>query len=480
MAKIAMIGAGSMVFCKTLTHDILATEALRDSEICLMNRTQPKLDRMEAFVKRMVKENNLPAKITATIDREKALEGADYIIIMIQVGGLEAFRPDYEIPLKYGVDQCIGDSLGPGGVFRGLRTIPVLADIAKDAERLCPDATILNYANPMAACCLGLGKVTDMPYIGLCHGVQTTLDLISGYADVPKDQIDFVCAGINHMGWFLSLKDKRDGQDLYPIFRENIEKPEYYINEKVRCEVMRHFGYFMTESTGHLSEYIPWFRSSKRALDLYCDQPGFGGETGAYYHYANMLAEKYANVDYLALESTRIGQRSVEYCSYILEAMETDNIFRLNGNVRNDGYITNLPAGCCVEVPVFVDARGLHPVTIGDLPPQCAAMNQSNVTVQQLAVEAGLTGNPENIMHAIAMDPLTSACCTLKEIRDMTIEMLEAERPWLPQFEGKKLAPRPTISIPKGTKGVAVPVDPALAIANRFQVLAEQKTAKGS
>jgi len=478
MAKIAMIGAGSMVFCKTLTHDILATEALVDSEICLMNRTQPKLDRMEAFVKRMVKENNLPTKITATIDRKKALEDADYIIIMIQVGGLEAFRPDYEIPLKYGVDQCIGDSLGPGGVFRGLRTIPVLADIAKDAGQLCPDATILNYANPMAACCLALGRVTDMPYIGLCHGVQTTLDLISGYVDVPKDQIDFVCAGINHMAWFLSLKDKRDGRDLYPVLRENIEKPEYYINEKVRCEVMRHFGYFMTESTGHLSEYLPWFRSSKRALEMYCDEPGFGGESGAYYKYANMLAKKYANVDYLSLESTAIGQRSVEYCSYILEAMETDNIFRLNGNIRNDGYITNLPAGCCVEVPVFVDARGLHPVRVGDLPPQCAAMNQSNVTVQQLAVEAALTGDPEYIMHAIAMDPLTSACCTLKEIREMTIEMLQAERPWLPQFEGKSLAPRPTISIPKGTKGVPVPLDPALAIANRFQVLAEQKTAQ--
>ena len=473
-----MIGAGSMVFCKTLTNDILSTDALIDSEICLMNRTQPKLDRMEAFVNRMVKDNNLPTKITATIDREKALEGADYIIIMIQVGGLDAFKPDYEIPLKYGVDQCIGDSLGPGGVFRGLRTIPVLADIAKDAERLCPDATILNYANPMAACCLGLGKVTDMPYIGLCHGVQTTLDLISRYVEVPKEQIDFLCAGINHMGWFLSLKDKRDGRDLYPLFRENIEKPEYYVNEKVRCEVMRHFGYFMTESTGHLSEYIPWFRSSKRALDLYCDEPGFGGETGAYYNYANMLAEKYADVDYLALESTEIKQRSVEYCSYILEAMETDNPFRLNGNVRNDGYITNLPQGCCVEVPVFVDAQGLHPVTVGDLPPQCAAMNQSNVTVQQLAVEAGLTANPEHIMHAIAMDPLTSACCTLKEIRDMTNEMLEAEKPWLPQFEGKTLSPRPTISIPDGLKPVEVPLDPALAIANRFQVLAEQKTAE--
>ena len=326
----------------------------------------------------------------------------------------------------------------------------------------------------MGACCSGLAQVTDIPFVGLCHGVQTTLDLISRYVDVPKESIEHKCAGINHMAWFLSLKDKRDGRDLNPILRANIEKPEYYVNEKVRSEVMRHFGYFMTESTGHLSEYLPWFRSSQRALDLYCDEPGFGGETGAYYHYAKMLDEKYAGVDYLKMESPKITHRSVEYCSYIIEAVETDRTFRLNGNVRNDGYITNLPQGCCVEVPLFVDAQGLHPVRVGDLPIQLAAMNQSNVTVQQLTVKAALTGNPELAMQAIAMDPLTSAVCTLKEVRDMTQEMLGAEAEWLPQFEGKPLADCPTISIPKGVKPVEVPLDPALAIANRFQILAEQ------
>jgi alpha-galactosidase len=475
MAKIAMIGAGSLVFCKTLSMDILATDALNDSEICLMSRTKPKLDRMEAFVKRVVKENGLSANVWSTLDRREALKDADYVIVMIQVGGLDAFRLDYEIPLKYGVDQCIGDSLGPGGVFRGLRTIPVLIDIARDMDELCPDATMLNYANPMAACCYALGKASNVEYIGLCHGVQTTLDLISRYVDVPKDQIDFLCAGINHMAWFLSLRDKRDGRDLNPILRENIEKPEYYVNEKVRCEVMRHFGYFMTESTGHLSEYVPWFRSHKRALDLYCDEPGFGGASGAYYNYSAMIAEKYKDVDYLELEDPKIQRRSVEYCSYILEAMETDVPFRLNGNVRNDGYITNLPDGCCVEVPVFVDGRGVHPLRVGDLPPQCAALNQSNVTVQALSVEAGLTGDPEYAMQAIAMDPLTSAVCTLAEAREMTHELLEAEREWLPQFEGKILRPAPVISIPKNVKPVEVPLDPALAIANRFVQLAEQK-----
>jgi alpha-galactosidase len=236
---------------------------------------------------------------------------------------------------------------------------------------------------------------------------------------------------------------------------------------------MRHFGYFMTESTGHLSEYVPWFRSSPRALELYCDQPAFGGASGAYFHYCDMLAEKYRIVDYLATESRRIERRSVEYCSYILEAAETDHVFRLNGNVRNDGYITNLPPGCCVEVPVFVDARGLHPVRIGALPPQCAALNQSNVSVQQLAVEAALTGDPEYALHAIALDPLTSAVCTLKEAREMTREMLEAQRQWLPEFEGKKLPAKPLIAVPADVKAVDVPLDPALAIAHRFQELAK-------
>ena len=216
-------------------------------------------------------------------------------------------------------------------------------------------------------------------------------------------------------------------------------------------------------------------RSSKRALQTYCDEPAFGGESGAYYHFSRMLADKYKGVNYLKTESAELGDRSAEYCSYILEARETDRPFRLQGNVRNDGYVDNLPGGCCVEVPVFVDKHGLHPVRVGMLPPQCAALNQSNVTVQTLTGEAALTGDPEYVMQAIAMDPLTSACCTLKEAREMTAEMLKAQRRWLPQFRGKRLAATPEIRMPKGVKRVEVPVDPALAIANRFGELATRK-----
>ena len=472
MPKIAMIGAGSIVFCKTLLMDILATPSLRGSQIALMSRTRPKLERVKRFADRVVSANNLRADIWITLDRREALKDADYVIAMLQIGGVEAFQKDYEIPLKYGVDQCIGDTLGPGGVFRALRTIPEMVGIAQDMLELCPRAHLLNYVNPMAPVCWALGTVPGLSFIGLCHGVQTTLDLIARYVEVPKHEIDALVAGINHMAWFLKIQHR--GRDLYPKFKEVCERPEYYINEKVRIEVMRHFGYFMTESTGHLSEYVSWFRKNRRALELYCDEPSFGGESGAYYKWCRLIAERLENEDILADEPTTLDHRSVEYCSYILEALETGSVFKLQGNVRNDGYITNLPGGCCVEIPVFVDRMGLHPTAIGDLPAQCAALNQSNVTVQGLAVQAALTGDPELAVAACAMDPLTSAVLTLKETRDMAAEMLEAERQWLPQFAGKKVRSTPLIPTPPGTKHVDVPLDPALAVVHRFGELAQK------
>jgi len=473
-AKIAMIGAGSIVFCKTLVSDILATPALADSELVLMSRTEPKLRRMEAFVGRMLKDNKLPGTVRATLDLHEAVTDADFVVVMIQVGGVEAFGFDYQIPLKYGVDQCIGDSLGPGGVFRGLRTIPALVDIAAAMEqRAKPRAIMLQYANPMAANCLALGKASPVSVVGLCHGVQTTLDLIARYCDISKEEIVYTCGGINHMDWFLTLE--HNGRDLYPILRERFERPEYYKNEKVRGEVFRHFGYFMTESTGHLSEYVPWFRKTQAALARYCDEPAFGGETGAYYHWSKAIAEKYAAVDPLKFESTAIRSRSVEYCSYIMEAVVTGRPFRFMGNVRNDGYISNLPPGCCVEVPTFADNTGVHPSFVGELPPQCAAACQTNVNVQTLAALAALEGEPEAVVHAVALDPLASAVCTLDQIRTMCAEMLEAQRQWLPQFAGKTIAPKPAIVIPRGCRPVEVPLDPALAIGKRFGTLMERK-----
>lgn len=465
MAKVAIIGAGSVVFCKTLIQDILVTEGLQGTEFALMAPSRTRTAQVEAYFNRFIRDNRLPAHVSVTTDRREALRGAKYVIATFQVGGVAGFEADYKIPYRHGVDQCIGDTMGPGGIFRALRSIPVAVDLANDMKELCPDALLLNYVNPMAMVCWALGT-TGIQFVGLCHGVQTTLDLISGYVDVPKSEIDYLCAGINHMGWFLRIE--HEGRDLYPLLRERFEQPEYYVNEKVRGEVFRHFGYFMTESTGHLSEYVPYFRKNQKALELYCDEPGFGGATGAYYNWCDYVAKKYEGQDILATEPTALPKRSIEYGSYIIEAMETGRTFKLNGNVRNNGMITNLPADCCAEGPIYVDRLGLHKTLVGDLPSQCAALNMSNIAVQRLTVEAALTGDPEKIVHACAMDPLTGAVLTLKEIRDMAADMLEAEKQWLPQFEGKTIRPTPTISVPQDVKRAQAPIDPALAIFARF------------
>jgi alpha-galactosidase len=332
-------------------------------------------------------------------------------------------------------------------------------------QELCPKAVLLNYVNPMAMVCWALGT-TPVQFIGLCHGVQTTMDLISGYVNLPKAEIDFVCAGINHMGWFLKLE--HDGLDLYPLLRQRFEEPEFYVNEKVRGEVFRQFGYIMTESTGHLAEYVPWFRKNGAALAQYCDEPGFGGESGAYFKFSQYVASKYTDEQILSEESDRLPPRSIEYGSYIIEALETGRIFKLSGNVINGGMIANLPPDCCAEGPIYVDRNGLHKTMVGNLPSQCAALNLTNINVQRLAVEAALTGDPEHILHACALDPLTSAVLTLKETRDMVREMLKAEKQWLPQFAGAELRQTPPVGNPKEGQRARVPVDPALAIMARF------------
>jgi alpha-galactosidase len=464
--KIAIIGAGSIVFCKTLILDVLNTPGLQDAEFALMAPSRRNSSRVEEFVRKIIRHNLLPARVYTTTDRKEAVKDAKYVITTFQVGGTAAFELDYKLPLKYGVDQCIGDSMGPGGLFRALRSIPVMVELAEEVRLYGkPGALILNYVNPMAMVCWALGT-TGVDFVGLCHGVQTTLDLISGYVDVPKNEIDFLCAGINHMAWFLDIK--RRGEDLYPKLRERFEQPEFYVNEKVRGEVFRQIGYFMTESTGHLSEYLPWFRSSDRALKLYCDEPGFGGASGAYYSWCAHAAEKYAGSLSLDSEPLELPARSVEYGSYIIEAMETGKTFKFNGNRRNNGMIANLPSDCCAEGPIYADALGLHPVNVGSLPAQCAALNMTNINVQSLGTKAALESDPELIVAAAALDPLTSTRCTLREVRDMCGELLESERQWLPAFEGKAIRKTPTISIPANVKRARVPVDPALAIMARF------------
>lgn len=462
MRKVAIVGGGSAIFSKTLLLDIMATEALADTHFVLMSPTTRRTSMVERFAQEVIAENGVSASVSITTDRREALRDADYVITTFRIGGLSSSENCYKIPLKYGLDVCVGECVGPGGVFGALRTIPVILDVARDMAELCPDALLLNYVNPMAMLCWALGKTT-VKYVGLCFGVQTTLDLISGYVGVPKNEITHVCAGINHMAWFTVLK--HNGKDLYPILKERFEKPEYYVNDKVRGELLRQFGYFMTESSGHMSDYVPWFRKNDEALGLYCDGPMLGGESGASYKFTEFVTAKYQQGDVLAGEPTKLPSRSSEYCSYILEAIETDRAFRLNGNLRNDGMITNLPFDCCVDGPVVVDGTGVNRIIVGDLPPQCAALNLTNINVQRLGVLAAETGDPELVVQAIAMDPLTGAVMTIKEVREMTGELLEAEKQWLPLFQGKTLRRTPVISIPKDVKPARVPVDPGLAIA---------------
>ena len=465
--KIAIIGAGSIVFCKTLILDILATSDLSGVEFALMAPSTKRTKYVEEFTNKVIKENGLNASCYITTDSSDALKGAKYVIATLQVGGIHAYEFDYKIPFKHGVDQCIGDTLGPGGIFRALRSIPVMDQLAADMKEFCePGALLLNYVNPMSMVCLALSD-SGINYVGLCHGVQTTLDLISGYTEVPKSEIDFLCAGINHMGWFLKLIHK--GRDLYPVLRENFEKPEYYTNEKVRGEIFRQFGYFMTESTGHLSEYLPYFRKNPETLNMYCDEPGFGGETGAYFKFSKYVGEKYNNSNMLANEPTTLPKRSVEYCSYIIEACETGKTFKFNGNIINNGMISNLPFSCCAEGPMYADATGIHRTVVGNLPIQCAALNMTNINVHLLTVEAAKTGDPELAVQACAIDPLTAASAlSLNQIREMAREMFVELSEYMPQFKNKSLKETPYISVPNGIIRAEVPTDPALAINARF------------
>jgi alpha-galactosidase len=339
----------------------------------------------------------------------------------------------------------VGDTLGPGGVFRALRTIPVLIDLCHDMNEVAkPDALLLNYVNPMAANCWAVDRATDRPHVGLCHSVQGTSEMLARWIDVPYEEVVFRCAGINHQAFFLEFR-RHGEEDLYPPIWKAIERPEIYAEEPVRIELMKHFGYFVTESSGHASEYVPYFRKSAamvnedlvpRFTDERNDWFDFG-RTGGYLRHCQRRLQ-FAQQDFgelIAGTKDLPTQRTHEYGSYILEAMETNRPAVINGNVPNRGLITNLPEGCCVEVPCLVDGNGIQPTKVGALPAQLAALNRTNINVQELIVEAALTGNVDAVHHAVMLDPLTAAVCTLSQIREMTSEMLEAQRQWLPQFK---------------------------------------------
>ena len=443
MAKITLIGAGSVVFTRNLCSDILLTPALQDSTIALMDIDAQRLKQAQGLVQAIIDQRGLKAKVEATLDRREAVADAGYVITTFQQGGLEAYALDIEIPQRYGVEQCVGDTLGPGGVFRALRTIPVLIDLCDDMDELAPDALLINYVNPMAANCWAVDVATGRPHVGLCHSVQGTSEQLARWIDVPYEEVVFLCAGINHQSFFLDFR--RGTEDLYPLIWEAIERPEVYAEEPVRIEMMKYFGYFVTESSGHASEYVPYFRKNAQMVeeDLVprftnpADHWFDFARTGGYLrHCIERFAESQKEYqELLTGVRTLPDKRTHEYGSYIIEAMETNVPTRINGNVPNWGLIVNLPQGCCVEVPCMVDGNGIQPTLVGALPTQLAALNRTNVNVQELIVEAAVTGDTDSVHHAVMLDPLTAAVCTLPQIREMVDEMLTAQAQWLPQFQ---------------------------------------------
>jgi len=441
MLKVTMIGAGSVGFTRRLVMDILAVEELRDTEFRFMDISEENLRIATDLCRKMITDYGLAATVHPTTNRREAIRGTDYVISTVRVGGLEAFAHDIEIPLKYGIDQCVGDTLGPGGIFYALRTIPVLLDIAQDIREVAPDALFLNYSNPMAMNSWAVRRAGGVFYVGLCHGVQGGHALIAKALGLPREEIDFVCAGINHQTWFIQVTHK--GKDMLPHLLEAFESnPEIAEAEPVRIDVMRRFGYFSTESNGHLSEYLPWYRKRPEEIDRWI-YPGtwIGGRTGGYLNHCRKTQNEYKTMypKWLSgeVKSIRLGERSGEHASRIIEALETGRIYRGHLNVENRGLITNLPDGCTVEIPCYVDGNGINPTFIGPLPLACAATCRASVSVQEMTVEAALTGDRELVKLAVLHDPLTAAVCTTDEVWRMCDEMFEALAPWLPQFNGE-------------------------------------------
>jgi alpha-galactosidase len=440
-ARITFIGAGSFGFTRTLVRDLLTHPLLADATLSLMDIDPERLAFIERAVKRIVKEGKYPAKVEATRDRRAALEGADAVLCTILAGGVDVWRHDIEIPKKYGISINVGDTRGPSGIFRALRTIPVMLDICRDIEQVAPRAILLNYTNPMAMLCRAMQRETKVAVTGLCHSVQGTAMMLAKWIDVPYDEVDYTCAGINHQAWYLSFR--RGGEDLYPRLRAAVKKPEFYQEEIVRNEMFRHLGYYVTESSGHNSEYNAWFRKRPDLIEKYCTH-GTGWNPGLYGYTLDEYATRAKTwkdeiVKWLDDPKPLDLARGHEYAASIINARLGGEPFRFNGNVANRGLIDNLPREACVEVPVYADRQGFNPVHVGSLPPQCAALNNTSVAVEEMAVDAAVTGNPTGVFHAVCYDPLTSAVLSLEEIRTMTAEMLEKNRAHLPTFKTVKL-----------------------------------------
>ncbi|HZR44251.1 MAG TPA: alpha-glucosidase/alpha-galactosidase [Ktedonobacteraceae bacterium] len=454
--KIAMIGAGSLGFTRGLMHDILAVPELADTTFAFSDISQHNLDMVTQLCQRDIEANKLPAKIIATTDRRAAIAESDYIISTIRQGGLAAFEKDIDIPLKYGVDQCVGDTLCAGGLMYAQRTIPALLDFCKDIREVAkPDALFLNYSNPMAMNVWACNKYGGVPTVGLCHGVQGAHwqithcielwakreGLLGPDEKLHRRDVDVVAAGINHQTWFIKVQWR--GMDMVPRLLELFEAhPEYPRTEKVRIDVLRRFGYYSTESNGHLSEYLPWYRKRIDEIPSWIDLSSWiNGETGGYLRVCtegrNWFETDFPN--WLKADPPVIKQkkRSKEHGSYIIESLETGRVYRGHFNIVNQNHITNLPNGCVIEIPGYVDKNGINMPVIGALPLACAATCAASIRVQEMGMEAAVHGDITLLKQAMLHDPLVGAVCNPEEVWQMTDEMLVEQAEWLPQYKNE-------------------------------------------
>ncbi len=433
MVKVTLLGAGSG-FTQPLFTDILNVEGLDEGIIGLVDIDAKRLAINVRLMKRIVElMGKTKWEIEASTDRHKILPGTDYLISTIEVSGVNCVRYDNDIPLKYGIDQCIGDTIGPGGIMKCLRTLPPFLDILRDAKELCPSALIMNYTNPMSMMTLGAVRTTDQPFVGLCHSVQGNSRQIAQILGVPYEELEWQCGGINHMAWFTVLRWK--GKDMLPALREAAARPEVIERFPIRTDLIRNLGYFSTESCGHFSEYVPYYRKRKDLLRLHCRE-GYLGGTG---FYADNWPKWRKDTD-IKRRKMADGEleiplrRGHEYASDIIEAHVFDRKKVIYASVPNTGLIPNLPATGVVEVATLVDKRGYMPTYFGNLPEQCAALCRANMAVFELCVSGVLNKDRESVIHAMMMDPLSAAVCSLSEIRRMAEELFEAEKDYIPEW----------------------------------------------
>lgn len=436
MKKIVFIGAGSMVFTRNLVKDLLGINAFRDVHLCLMDIDLKRLEYSRRCVRKIVDAFDSPAKISVTADRREALKGADGVICTVFNGGVDISLAEVEIPYKYGVSMNIGDTRSVGGIFRALRNIPLMLDICRDIEELCPKAVFLNYTNPMGMLCSAMQKYTKVNVTGLCHSVQHTAEMLAGWIGAPAEEIDYTCAGVNHQAFYLEYKWK--GEDAYPLIRKKMENPEIWNEEQVRNEIFLQFGYYVTESSGHNSEYCAWFRKRKDLLEKYCTN-GTGWNPGLHAYSIDKRIKRdetlYEDIEKWLEEDDVDTTPSGEYAANIFNACFGDEKpFLFNGNVINEGCIPNLPAGTCVEIPVLATRNGLKKLYVGNLPDNIAIMVGTTAGIENLVVEACMERNKEKVINAVQMDPLCSAVCSLQEIREMCEELFKAEKEYLGEY----------------------------------------------